>query len=217
MQGRNIAANNSPDGPLALRNLDLAAYSVVVNSDHLQRQIIPEKAKELAVRLSQALAPFFSRDPDNPSLLDWDGFATWEQGNRERDERRRRLIDIFQKALRIKADSLLNIEEYEMIIYPPGTPFDKKTMTVETMQGGPPPAEDSHEGATIELCIEAALFSFPKKELSDDSSVPEALVQSKNFACVGGNRCGDAKPLLKAVVVLQTETGERHGSSTSKD
>jgi hypothetical protein len=216
MNDRNIAANNCLDGPLTLRNLDLAACSAVINSDHLQKQIIPEEARELAVRLSQALAPFFSRDPENPALLDWDGFAAWAQRNRERDERRRRLIDIFEKALRIKADSLLNIEEYEMAIYPPGTSFDKRTMTVETMQGGPP-AEDSHDGATIELCIEAALFSFPKTELSDDSSVSEALVQSKNFACKGDNRLRDAKPLVKAVVVLQTEKGERHGNSLSSE
>ena len=42
-------------------------------------------------------------------------------------------MDIFAQALTVKADSVLNIEDYEMAIYP--TQFDKTTMTVQTKEG----------------------------------------------------------------------------------
>jgi hypothetical protein len=51
------------------------------------------------------------------------------------EDRRTRLIDLFETALMTKAISCHNIEDYEPVMYAPGALFDKNTMIAETMGG----------------------------------------------------------------------------------
>src|SRR4051794_33966396 len=100
------------DGAIVLRNLDLAATESLVKSDHFQRDVIPEKARALAISLSQTLEPLFTENPGSTMDWDWDGFATWRDVPDEWRERRDRLTKMFEVALKVKADSCLNIETY---------------------------------------------------------------------------------------------------------
>lgn len=188
-----------------MRNLDLAVQNSLIKDKRFRRDL-PENAGSLAIQLSQTLAPIFSRDTEILSETSWDGFATWGQDIEECQERRVRFVDIFAKALEVKADSILNTEDYEMVIYPPGTQYDKNTMTVETMDGMIDGRD--HHGRRIELCIEAAVYSYQRRELQDCAPISEAIVSSRNFVRREASQRLRVKPIVKAVVILKGEPSE---------
>jgi hypothetical protein len=185
-----------------VRNLDLAAHNTLIKDGDFRRGL-PKKADDFAVQLSQTLAPIFTQDTEVPLETTWDGFATWDQDPEEWRERRVRLVDIFTKALEVKADSILNTVDYEMVMYPPGTKYDKNTMTVETMDGMIDP--EDHHGRRIELCIEAAIYLYSRRDLQDSATISEAMVTSRNFVRKEASQRIGVTPIVKAVVVLKDE------------
>ena len=190
------------DGANSLRNLDLAAQNSLIKDKRFRRDL-SKNADSLAIQLSQVLAPIFARDTEILCETSWDGFATWDQDTEEWQERRVRLKGIFAKALEVKADSILNIEDYEMVMYPPGTQYDKNTMTVETMDGMIDGRD--HHGRRIELCIEAAVYSYQRRELQDCAPISEAIVSSRNFVRRETSERLRVKPIVKAIVILKDE------------
>ena len=152
----------------------------------------------MATKLSKTLAPFF---PSNTPDTGTKGFADWGQNKDLSEERRIRFIEIFELALRLKADSVLNGQLYEMVLYAPGTRFDSKMMEVETMEGAPvdPPR---FEGRTVELCLNPSVHAYTGQE----SSVPSGMIQLRNFVHRDGSQRKEAKVLTKAVVVLKAGT-----------
>ena len=190
-----------------MRNLDLAAHCSIIKNDHFQKYCIPKKAKKLARRLSKTLAPFFIKDPHHPKQSDLHGFNTWGQEKEEYEERRDIFVNIFTYALKTKANSILNLEEYQMVIYPPGTEFDKATMEVEDM-GGIPLRKGNFSGRVVELCIQAAVFSYPKKELGEDvvKFMEEALVKSRNFSHTDSVQREGGTLLVPARVILRRQS-----------
>ncbi|TVY38208.1 Bifunctional purine biosynthetic protein [Lachnellula subtilissima] len=163
------------DGPVALRNLDLAALVPSIRDEIFQNRTIPKKAKELAIELSHALAPLYSNAPQNIPDTSCDGFATWDSDQETASERENCLTQLFIEALKTKAETCLNIEDYEMVTFPPGTKYDKNAMDVET-KDGIHCRTGNFEGRSIELCIQAAVYSYQRKELSSNASVAEAVI-----------------------------------------
>lgn len=127
----------------------------------------------------------------------------WDHESDEWQERRALLRDIFAKALEVKADSTLNNVDYEMVMYPPGTKYDMNTMAVETIEG----TIDLkvHGDCTIQLCVEAAVFMYARKDLEDSATVSEALITSRNFVRKEASQRDGMTPIVKAVVVLNDE------------
>ncbi len=93
-----------------------------------------------------------------------------------------------------------------MVMYAPGAEFDKSTMEVENV-GGIPQRSGNFEGRVILLCVQAAVFSFPKRKLGDDVTKfrAEALVQSRNFSHNGNIRREGGRLLVPARVILRDE------------
>ena len=133
----------------------------------------------------------------------WDGFATRDHSCEEWRERRALFVEIFTKALEVKADSTLNNVDYEMVIYSPGTKYDKNAMTVESIEGMIDLKE--HGDCTIQLCVEAAVFMYARKDLGDSVPVSEALATSRNFVRKEASQRKGMTPIVKAVVVLKDE------------
>ena len=196
----------TPDGALVVRNLDLAVFETKIQNPEFKTKILPQEAQRLAVRLSQTLAPFFTCNPQDPCELSWDGFASWGHATEAWKERQEHFVDIFIKALKIKAKSCLNIEDYELVLYSPGTIFDPLTMDVETMEGAE--SVNHSEGRVVRVCVQAAVFAYTRGTLSDDAPVSDAIVSAENFARRKGTERHVA-PRIKAVVVLSdvVETG----------
>lgn len=197
-------ANCSLDGALALRNLDLAAHGSIITSDDFRNHRIPKLAKELAKRLSKALASLFVNNSLDHIQSDLDGFSTWGQEQDVYEKRRTRLRTIFERGLTAKADSLLNLEGYKIVIYPPGTEFKHATMVAERMEGTER-YPDKPDGSTVDFCIEAAVFSYPKRKLGGDGPrfITDALVQTRNFSQAGNVQREGGKLLAKARVFLR--------------
>ena len=185
-----------------MRNIDLAAHSSLINSEHFRRVTIMQQAKKFAVKISQVLAPFFISDSHGSTEVRWDGFATWGQDRDEWRETRSRLVDLFAQALIVKADSVLNIEDYEMVIYPPGTKFDKNCMTVETTDGMPELIGD-HNDREVELCIQSGVFAYPRREPVVNAPINDVRIPLNNFLRKEASQRVGCKPLVKAVVILK--------------
>jgi hypothetical protein len=108
---------------------------------------------------------------------------------------------MFTEALKAKADSCLNIEDYEMVTFPPGRKYDKNAMDVET-KDGVRCRTGNFEGKVVELCIQAAVYASPRKELSRDSSIAEAVIPTRNFVARTERQRADLRPFFKGVVIL---------------
>jgi hypothetical protein len=188
------------DGALALRNLDLAAFETKIERPAFWTMIVPKEAQRLAVHLSQTLAPFFTRNPRDREELSWDGFATWGDIMGTSKERQEHFVKMFADALTTKANSCLNIEDYEMVIYAPGTKFDSRTMEAEMMDGTADTSD--HEGRAVQICIEAAVFIYPRSPILDNASVSDSIVPTRNFVRKTEHERRGVVPQLKAVVVL---------------
>lgn len=186
--------------------MDLAAHSSIIKSDLFQNRRIPRKARKLARRLSRTLAPFFVKDSNHPKESDLYGFNKWGQEKEEYEERQAIFENICTCALKTKANSILNLEDYQMVIYTPGTEYDKSTMEVENI-GGIPQRNGNFDGRVIWLCVQAAVFSYPKRELGEDVTkfMAEALVQSRNFSHTGNVQREGGKLLVPARVILRDD------------
>ena len=196
--------NDPADGVTALKNLDLSAHHSIINSDRFQTQVIPRKARKLAKKLSCTLAPLFIGRARKPHRLDNEGFDTWGHSKKEHKERKHRLINLFIGALMLKADSVLHSYEYEMVMYEPDLSYNSETMVVENVDEIP--LSGSFEGRIIQACLQAAVFSYPKENIDDDTpnSITRSVVNSKTFFR-SGNRQVKGTLLVPAVVILRDE------------
>jgi hypothetical protein len=195
-----LYTNTFQDGALAPRNLDLAALHSFIKADSFQQNIVINKAAGLAIRLSQVLAPLFSDSPNAPSEKGLDGFATWRENTEDWKARQDRMTEMFRCALMAKAGSCLNLEKYEMLTHAPGTRFDKSSMSVETMEGMPD--SRNHQGRSVQICVEPAVYSYAREEVLETSSISETSLLTQNFMLGGESQRGKGNVLIKAVVIL---------------
>lgn len=165
-----------------------------------QADIVPKEARRLAIQLSHTVAPFFSYHPGNRDELSWDEFVTWGDAMNTWKDRQELLVKMFTDVLMIKANSCLNIEDYEMVTYPPGTYFDSVTMEAERMDGT---IETSDcEGRLVRISVQAAIFVHARDPVLNNASVPESIIPTRNFVRRNESERKEAIPCLKAVVVL---------------
>lgn len=160
-----------------------------------------KEAEDLATSLSKTLAPLFSR---NAAESEENVFETWAEEASVWKARRQRLIAIFKDALKMKANSMLTPELYELVYYEPGTVFDPATMDVETIDGAPV-VTPIGEGHKVEHCLHVAIQAFTREPLTDTDPISKATIQSKTFTRrhatqhSGGT---SSTVLVKAVVTL---------------
>lgn len=173
-----------------------------------------KEAEDLAASLSKTLAPFFAREAEESEE---NAFETWGEEESVWKARRQRLIAIFKDVMKMKADSLLTPERYELVYYAPGTVFDPATMNVETIDGAPvdTPAGEGHK---VEHCLHVAIRAFTRNTVKDTDPISEARVQSKNFTHGDSTRPSEGTAptvLAKAVVVLRKQgTEDAHCDGT---
>ena len=190
-----------------MRSLDTAVHHSLINEKHFKTELIPEKAEELAIRLSQVLTPFYPHAPTSPLP---DGFQTWGQTEEEHQERRAKVISLFENALRLKADLILKEEEYELVTPTPGALFDVVSMHVdwESDTGVDPHFNGRSQ---IQLCLFPALFSYNDDSQAADreegaamnKDLPHMTVQYQNFVQRSDAERRRAKLISKAVVILE--------------
>lgn len=96
----------------------------------------------------------------------------------------------------MKADLSLNIEDYEAVLYPPGTIFDQDTMVADEggLQG------DAAEGRPISVCLEPALYVHARDGVYEYSLTWQAIMRREWVFNGQGER--NAAPVVKAVVVV---------------
>jgi len=115
-------------------------------------------------------------------------------------DRQEYFVKMFTDALTTKARSCLHIEDYEMVIYAPGTVFDPNTMEAEKMDGTADASEC--DGRLVQICLQAAHFVYARSPVPHDGSVSESITPRRNFVRRTGNEREGLIPCLNAVVVL---------------
>jgi len=188
-----------------LRSLDTAVHHSLINEKHFKTELIPEKAEELAIRLSQALTPFYPHALTSPLP---DGFRTWGQTEEEHQERRAKVTSLFENALRLKADLILKEEEYELVTPMPGALFDAASMHVDwESDTGVDPHPNGR--SQIQLCLFPALLSYNDDSQAPDreegvvmnKDLPHMTVQYRNFVQRSDAERRRARLISKAVVI----------------
>jgi hypothetical protein len=191
------------DGMTALRNLDLAVLNAKIKKNDFRERTIPELATTMAIKLSRVFSPLFSDIPPRFIESNWDGFATWQDKTEDWKERQICVTEMFKAALMTKADACLNLECYEMVVYAPGTNFDPEVMIAETMEGMRIPDMVDVDGERkVLLCIEAAIFTYPRESISISTKVSECLMLTNKFVRKQAEERRGFRPLVKAVVIL---------------
>lgn len=202
-------ANCLLDGVVAARNLDLATcYAMIIDKDFSLGFIDPE-AERLTIRYSKIMEPLFSQSPSNNIGRNWNGFSTWNDDKDTWQDRQIRLLDMFRVALKTKAESTLNLKDYEMVTFAPGTPYDHHSMTVETSNGMV--GDERNDGCVVEFCIQPAVYVYNKARSVDGASISGLPSASKNFLRNSGRQKHGLRPSIKAVVII------REGNSGSQD
>jgi hypothetical protein len=82
--------------------------------------VLPEKARSLAQRTVQTLAPFFKQTRDGCGFVSELSLVSENDGER--------LVDAFTKAMNLRCVLLLSTDEFAHTLCPPGTPFRQKSM-----------------------------------------------------------------------------------------
>jgi hypothetical protein len=175
----------------------------LINSPRFHK-LIDNEAVDLATSLSKTLAPFFARKTEESEE---NAFETWGEEESVWKARKQRLTAIFKNALKMKADSLLTPERYELVYFAPGTAFDPATMDVETIDGAPVDLPVG-EGHRVEHCLHVAIRAFARDKVKDTDPVSNATIQYKNFTRGDATRPleGMAPTVLaKSVVVLRLQ------------
>jgi hypothetical protein len=159
------------------------------------------------------LEPLFAQEKQDALRKSWDGFITWNDDTDTWKERQNRLQCLFELALRTKADSTINLKEYESVTIAPGTPFDAQTMKAGPWNGSPP--DSKHARQIVELCVQPAIYTYPKTSLSEDNS-QSATVSSTNFVRKTAQQRLQFRPSIKAVVILRGDQESISDSDPSK-
>ncbi|CZR65059.1 uncharacterized protein PAC_14959 [Phialocephala subalpina] len=164
------------DGWTRLRNLEMAAYSTLINGEHFQQKIIPKKAEDLAVRLSRALAPFFAADVNG---TEQEGFETWGEAKIVWEDRKFRMTEIFEGALRLKAATVTTDQVFDFVVNMPGSIERNAAADCQIRSNGSmPPSNMRTHDEFYEL---ASFHIYPGKASAPRDLMADALVQSRNF------------------------------------
>lgn len=180
-----IIADWGIDGDIALRNLDFAAHTSLIEDEFFQSHVIPARASVLADRLIHILIPLFV-NPDGLEDPDDEVIRTWSA-------KRSPLEEAFESALRIKAQATVSKDLFEMVLYSPGTIFDQDVMVSESMDGGRAKLSNCIT-SRVKLCLLPSLHVY-----KDDRK----LVDLNNFVRRPNDQRSAAIKLTKAVVVLE--------------
>lgn len=163
-----------------LHNLDLAAHLKLIDSSHFQENTIPYKARELAARLSKVLAGLFAKS-DNES--EDEIFNSWRHDNVVWENRGFRFAGIFEAVLRLKASTVTTDQQYEFVVYPPGTShIQEPERQSQTAQPGRRNIFSGDRGNDNRPCWRhASIHCYPTKAVCSQDPLVDALVDSNNF------------------------------------
>src|SRR6266536_993473 len=174
-----------------LGNLDFAVHRSLVDDDYFQRHVIPSQASMLADRLSQTLASLFKREESPEKSQAADVLKTWLK-------EKPLLTEIFERALRFKANATVSKDRFEAVLYTMETPFDQTVMEGEWMEYGRAQLA-SHDTSLVKLCI------LPSIQVYNYETDTVAL---NNFVQKDGRQRGRVEErtvLTKAAVFLSAE------------
>jgi len=135
---------------------------------------VPRKAAVLAARLSNALAPFFEIHDVGSEYTE---FKTWGEETAVWKDRRDCFIRIFEIALKLKILTTASIQQYEFVVYPPGTSSSGDTAPDQ----GQTPTETSKTRSGCQFWKHASMYIYEAEDAEGLGSMTTALVQPWNF------------------------------------
>ena len=190
-------------GPRFLRNLDFSAQGSLFMGKYFREHTFVSKSEELVAKFLELLAPFFPCATDGLT----DGTAIWGENS---EDMVMLCKDLFQKALQLKIDLMLNTDQYNMRTFEPGTIFNPTTMIAKTREGAEIKDLGRKSLKRVKLCLFPALYSYPAEALpiedqadAEGFDVSRLVVQCRNFLHPGDYHGQKGTIVSKAVVLLE--------------
>ncbi len=191
-------------GPRFLKNLDFAAQGSLFMGKYFREHTFASKSEELVAKFLELLAPFLPR-ANTDGLID--GTAIWAENS---EDMVMLCKDVFQKALQLKIDLMLNTEQYNMTTFEPGTIFNPATMIAKTRGGAEIKDLGRKSLRRVKLCLFPALYSYPAEALpiedqadAEGFDVTRLVVQCRNFLHAGDYHGRNGTIVSRAVVLLE--------------
>jgi type II restriction/modification system DNA methylase subunit YeeA len=107
-----VCVLTATDGLDIVRNLDYIVRTAYVNGEHFQKHLIPTLAEKYSNKFSAILAPLFV---DDDSAIDENSFHHWGQSTKDWQYRRKMYIYKFTEILKLKAETVLIGELYQLL------------------------------------------------------------------------------------------------------
>lgn len=181
--------------------MELASHDSLINSDYCQIILIPKKAEDFTIRLSRALAPFFL---PADAIRDT-GFETWGQEKTVWVDRKFRMKEIFEEALKLKAETVLSDQVFDFVIHQPGETADSS----HSYGTGANTHDSGQTGGQEDFHTLASLRIFPPVASIPRDLMADALVQPRNFL--------DRAIFIRTDSPLHTKTIRIHNFDFSND
>lgn len=188
-----------------LHSLDLAAHLRLIDSSHFQENTIPHKARELAARLSKVLAELFARS-DNESESEI--FSSRRHDNVVWETRGFCFARIFEAVLRLKASTVTTDQQYEFIVYPPGTSHIREAeRQPRAAQLGRRNTFGGDQGNDNRPCWRhASIHCYPTKAVCPQDPLVDALVDPNNFTTRTAQERAELCTHTSYITVSKTES-----------
>ncbi|KUJ10102.1 uncharacterized protein LY89DRAFT_740498 [Mollisia scopiformis] len=171
------------DGWRSLRNLEITAYSSLIESHEFQQVFIPKRSAEFASRLTATLAILFpSSHYEAPNR----SFESWGDTQEVCDHRHSRLIDIFQTALKLKAATVTVDRDYEFIVYPPRTSLPLNHISQKEL-----------------TWLQASMRTYELRASGPSGQLMDALVRPENFVVETGT--APTRPVIHESIISSSE------------
>ncbi|QSZ33081.1 hypothetical protein DSL72_002666 [Monilinia vaccinii-corymbosi] len=176
------------------RKLAIASYLSIIRDPSFTGRYLYEQTQNLVMRFSRALAPLCNPPYDSEKILS----DIWvdSEGTIGR---------LFKIALIFKAGTVATKQQYEFVVYPPGTTEAKTTPVVEKFAVPKQPEKD----LTYEVWKHASLYVYEVESTLKSNELADAMVKSNNFTLQDAG-VRDEKCCLNSVMTISKEFDESH-------
>ncbi|KAF7952999.1 hypothetical protein EAE96_006221 [Botrytis aclada] len=182
------------------RKLTLEGYISIIRDPSFSENDLCEETRNLVSRFSKAIAPLCKSPHNSEKVLS----NIWVDSEGT-------VGTLFRTALTMKASTVASGQQYEFVIYPPGTGTIEATSDLESLAA----SEQSGKDLTCEFWRHASLYVYEIEAASKRDDPAGMMIKTSNFIILeAGVR--EKKYCLKSEVVVLKDFDESCGDADEK-
>ncbi|KAM0178130.1 hypothetical protein ACHAPF_003769 [Botrytis cinerea] len=181
------------------RKLALESYISIIRDPSFSENDLREETQNLVSRFSKAIAPLCNPPHNSEKVLN----SIWVDVEGT-------VGTLFITALTFKASTVATEQQYEFIIYPPGTATTEALEVLESLAASKPSEKD----LACEVWRHASLYVY-EMETASEQNYPAGMVNPSNFIVHEG-QVREEKSCLRSEVVVSKEFDESRSDVDEK-